>query len=472
MTFMRMPLFCWTSLCTAILMIFAMPPLTVATLLLAADRYLGMHFFTDDGGGNMMNYVNLFWLFGHPEVYILVLPAFGVYSEVISAFSSKELYGYTSLVIATMAIAVLSFTVWLHHFFTMGQSANVNAAFGIATMTIGVPTGVKIYDWIWTMFRGEVRFTPPMVLSIAFMMTFVLGGFTGIILATPPLDYMVHNTLFLVAHFHNMLIPGTLYGMLAGYMYWFPKAFGFRLNERWGWISAGCWIAGFYLAFFPLYVLGAAGMARRTQEVFDPAFRPWLLRRPVRRLPAARRAADAVRPALRVHPRPRTPTRCRWATRGTRAGWNGRSRRRRRSGTSPPSRMSATATPSTGASATAAPTARPTTTATSSCRRRRACGVIIGVAAGLCGFGLVWRIWWMAALFGLLVVATVIARSFMRDVTARSRPPRSRRWTGAGWPRRTRPAGAARAGDDAAQRGGRLPARMDERRPAAPPSPG
>ena len=217
MTLMRMPLFCWTALCTSILMIFAMPPLTVATALLALDRYLGMHFFTNGLGGNMMNYANLFWLFGHPEVYILILPAFGVYSEVISAFSSKRLYGYTSLVCATMAIAVLSFTVWLHHFFTMGQSANINAAFGIATMTIGVPTGVKVYDWLLTMFRGRVRFTPPMLFSLAFIVTFVIGGMTGIILATPPLDYMVHNTVFLVAHFHNMLIPGLLYGMIAGY---------------------------------------------------------------------------------------------------------------------------------------------------------------------------------------------------------------------------------------------------------------
>ena len=257
-------------------MIFAMPPLTVATALLALDRYLGFHFFTNDLGGNMMNYANLFWLFGHPEVYILILPAFGVYSEVVSTFSTKELYGYTSLVLATTAIAVLSFTVWVHHFFTMGQSADINAVFGIATMTIGVPTGVKIYDWIWTMFRGEVRFTVPMLYSLAFMMTFVLGGLTGIILAFPPLDYLVHNTLFLVAHFHNMLIPGLLYGMLAGYHYWFPKAFGFRLNEKWGRISFGCWVVGFYLAFMPLYVLGAAGMARRTQEMFEPAFRPWL----------------------------------------------------------------------------------------------------------------------------------------------------------------------------------------------------
>ncbi len=234
MTLMRMPLFCWTSLCTSILMIFAMPPLTVATALLALDRYLGMHFFTNGMGGNMMNYANLFWLFGHPEVYILILPAFGVYSEVISAFSSKRLYGYTSLVCATMAIAILSFTVWLHHFFTMGQSANINAAFGIATMTIGVPTGVKVYDWLLTMFRGRVRFTPPMLFSLAFIVSFVIGGMTGIILATPPLDYMVHNTVFLVAHFHNMLIPGLLYGMIAGYQYWFPKAFGFRLNETLG----------------------------------------------------------------------------------------------------------------------------------------------------------------------------------------------------------------------------------------------
>jgi cytochrome o ubiquinol oxidase subunit I len=248
MQWMRLPLFSWTALCTAILMIFAMPPLTIATLLLAADRYLGMHFFTNDLGGNMMNFVNLFWLFGHPEVYILILPAFGVYSEIVSTFSAKELYGYTSLVIATMIIGILSFTVWLHHFFTMGQSAPINTFFGIATMVIGIPTGVKIYDWIWTMFLGEVRFTTPMLFSLAFMITFVIGGMSGIFLATPPIDFMVHNTLFLVAHFHNMLIPGMLYGMIAGYYYWFPKAFGFRLSERWGRIAFACWVPGFYLA--------------------------------------------------------------------------------------------------------------------------------------------------------------------------------------------------------------------------------
>ena len=416
MTFMRMPLFCWTSLCTAILMIFAMPPLTVATLLLAADRYAGMHFFTDDLGGNMMNYVNLFWLFGHPEVYILILPAFGVYSEVVSAFSSKELYGYVSLVIATMAIAVLSFTVWLHHFFTMGQSANINAVFGIATMTIGVPTGVKIYDWIWTMFRGEVRFTPPMMLSLAFMVTFVLGGFTGIILATPPLDYMVHNTLFLVAHFHNMLIPGLLYGMLAGYMYWFPKAFGFRLNEFWGRVSVCCWVGGFYLAFFPLYVLGAAGMARRTQEVFDPAFRPWLCVALFGALMLFSGLATLfvqLYVSIRDRHANRVPVGDPWDGRGLEWSisapppeWNFATiphvgnrdafywRKRNHGAYKPADHYRDIVLP-----------------------KESAGGVVTGVAAATCCFGLVWHIWWMVGVFGFVVIATTIIRSFMRDVT-------------------------------------------------------
>ncbi|WP_262927339.1 cbb3-type cytochrome c oxidase subunit I [Phytohalomonas tamaricis] len=273
----RMPLFCWVSLCTAILMIFGMPPLTVATALLALDRYLDFHFFTTDLGGNMMNYVNLFWAFGHPEVYILILPAFGTFSEVFSTFSGKRLYGYNTLVIATMAIAVLSFTVWLHHFFTMGQSAHVNAAFGIATMLIGIPTGVKVYDWMLTMYRGRIRMSVPLVYALGFIVLFVLGGLTGIVLANPSVDYQVHNSLFLVAHFHNMLIPGTLFGMLAGTNFWFPKAFGFRLDERWGYRAAYSWIIGFMLAFFPLYALGLLGMPRRTVTFFEPAYLPWTI---------------------------------------------------------------------------------------------------------------------------------------------------------------------------------------------------
>jgi cytochrome o ubiquinol oxidase subunit 1 len=277
MTFMRMPLFTWTALCTSILIVFAMPPVTVSSLQLAADRYLGFHFFTNDLGGNMMNYANLFWMFGHPEVYILILPAYGVFSEISSTFSAKTLYGYRSLVIATMSIAVLSFTVWLHHFFTMGQGADVNAAFGIATMLIAIPTGVKVYDWMATLWRGRIRMRVPMIYLFGFFMLFTVGGMSGVLLANPTIDFQVHNSLFLVAHFHNVLIPGVLFGMLAGVDYWFPKVFGFRLDPRWGTRTAWLWIAGFSLAFLPLYALGLMGMPRRASQWVDPSFAPWLL---------------------------------------------------------------------------------------------------------------------------------------------------------------------------------------------------
>ncbi len=277
MNLMHMPLFCWTALCSAIILIFAMPPLTVASLMLALDRYLDFHFFTNDLGGNMMNYVNLFWLFGHPEVYLLVLPAYGIYSEVISTFSGKRLYGYSSLVIATMAISVLSFTVWLHHFFTMGQGANVNIAFGIATMFIAVPTGVKVFDWLATMYRGRIRLGVPMVYSAGFLILFVIGGLSGVILANPTIDFQVHNTLFLVAHFHNVLIPGVLFGLLAGYHYWFPKAFGFRLDETWGYIAAALWIIGFAVTFLPLYFVGLMGMPRRTVSYTNAEFEHFMI---------------------------------------------------------------------------------------------------------------------------------------------------------------------------------------------------
>ncbi|MEN3792447.1 cbb3-type cytochrome c oxidase subunit I [Fulvimarina sp. MAC3] len=276
MHLMRMPLFCWTSLCVAIMLIYAMPALTVSSGMLALDRYADFHFFTNDAGGNMMNYANIFWMFGHPEVYILILPAFGVFSEISSTYSGKRLYGYTSLVIASMSIAVISFTVWLHHFFTMGQSASVNIAFGIATMIIGIPTGVKIYDWMATMWRGRVRITAPIVYLVGFFLLFVIGGLTGIILANPTIDYQVHNTTFLVAHFHNVIIPGVLYGMLAGIHYWFPKAFGFRLDETWGRRTAYLFVAGFVFTFTPLYVMGLMGLPRRSPTFQDPAFMPWM----------------------------------------------------------------------------------------------------------------------------------------------------------------------------------------------------
>ena len=277
MTLMRMPLFTWTALCTSVLMVFAFPALTVASALLGLDRYLGMHFFTNGGGGDMMNFINLFWIWGHPEVYILILPAFGVYSEVVATFSGKTLFGYKSLVYATAAIALLSFMVWLHHFFAMGASADVNAFFGISTMIIAVPTGVKIFDWLLTMYRGRIRLTAPMYWTLGFIVTFAIGGMTGVLLAVAPVDYLMHNSTFLVAHFHNMLIPGALFGYFAGYQYWFPKAIGFRLDERWGKRAFWAWIIGFYLAFMPLYVLGFAGMPRRLERYDIAAWQPLLI---------------------------------------------------------------------------------------------------------------------------------------------------------------------------------------------------
>jgi cytochrome o ubiquinol oxidase subunit I len=277
MTLMRMPVFVWTILCTTILMVLSFPVLTVTLGLLTLDRYLGMHFFTNALGGNMMMYANLFWIWGHPEVYIVILPAFGIYSEVVATFSGKPLFGYTSMVYATVAITILSFSVWVHHFFTMGAGPDVNIFFGITTMIISVPTGVKIFNWLFTVFRGRVRFATPMYWTLGFITTFAIGGMAGVLLAAPPSDYVLHNSLFLIAHFHNMLIAGALFGYFAGYSYWFPKAFGFALNEKWGRRAFFCWLGGFYLAFGPLYVLGFMGMPRRMVHYANLAWHPWLI---------------------------------------------------------------------------------------------------------------------------------------------------------------------------------------------------
>jgi cytochrome o ubiquinol oxidase subunit 1 len=277
MTYFRMPVFCWSALTSSILIVVAFPVLTATFAMLLLDRYLGFHFFTNSAGGNMMMYVNLFWAWGHPEVYILILPAFGVFSEVIATFSGKPLFSYRSMVLALLAICVLSFMVWLHHFFTMGASADVNAFFGIMSMIIGVPTGVKVFNWLFTMYRGRIVFTTPVLFSLGFIITFVIGGMTGVLLAVPPVDFVLHNSTFLVAHFHNVIIGGVLFGALAGYNYWFPKAFGFTLDERWGKASFWCWLFGFYLAFTPLYALGLMGMTRRLEHISDPSWRPLLL---------------------------------------------------------------------------------------------------------------------------------------------------------------------------------------------------
>src|ERR1700754_3330117 len=277
MSYLRMPMFCWTSLASCLLIVAAFPVLTATLAMLILDRYLGFHFFTNEAGGNMMMFMNLIWAWGHPEVYILILPAFGIFSEVISTFSGKPLFGYRSMVLATMAICILSFMVWLHHFFTMGAGADVNAIFGIASMIIAVPTGVKIYNWLFTMYGGRVRFTTPMLWSIGFMVTFVIGGMTGVLLAVPPVDFVLHNSLFLVAHFHNVIIGGVLFGAFAGYTYWLPKAFGFRLHDGLGKAAFWCWLIGFYVAFMPLYVLGLLGMTRRMQHFDRPEWYPWVL---------------------------------------------------------------------------------------------------------------------------------------------------------------------------------------------------
>src|SRR6201996_2370748 len=277
MNLMKMPIFTWTALCTNVLIVAAFPVLTAVLVLLSLDRYVGTHFFTNSGGGNYMLYTNMIWIWGHPEVYILILPAFGVFSEVTSTFCGKRLFGYTSMVYATLVITILSYLVWLHHFFTMGSGASVNSFFGITTMIISIPTGAKIFNWLFTMYRGRVRFELPMMWTIAFMLTFVIGGMSGVLLAVPPADFVLHNSLFLVAHFHNVIIGGVLFGMLAGITYWFPKAFGFRLDPFWGKCSFWLWVLGFWFAFAPLYVLGLMGVTRRLSHFDDPSLQIWFI---------------------------------------------------------------------------------------------------------------------------------------------------------------------------------------------------
>jgi cytochrome o ubiquinol oxidase subunit 1 len=277
MSMMKMPIFCWTSLCTNILIVAAFPVLTAVLALLSLDRYAGTAFFTNTLGGNPMMYVNLIWIWGHPEVYILILPMFGVFSEVTSTFSGKRLFGYTSMVYATLVITILAYLVWLHHFFTMGSGASVNSFFGITTMIISIPTGAKIFNWLFTMYRGRVRFELPMMWTVAFMITFTLGGMTGVLLAVPPADFVLHNSLFLVAHFHNVIIGGVLFGAFAAINYWWPKAFGFKLETTWGKRSFWLWVSGFYFAFVPLYVLGLMGVTRRLRTFDDPSLQIWFI---------------------------------------------------------------------------------------------------------------------------------------------------------------------------------------------------
>ena len=414
MTLMRMPIFTWTALCTNMLIVAAFPILTATLAMLALDRYLGMHFFTNDAGGNPMMYVNLIWAWGHPEVYILILPCFGIFSEVISTFSGKSLFGYTSMVYATVCITVLSFVVWLHHFFTMGSGADVNAFFGITTMIIAIPTGVKIFNWLFTMYRGRVRLNTPVLWTLGFMITFTIGGMTGVLMAVPPADFVLHNSLFLIAHFHNVIIGGVVFGCMAGFAYWFPKAFGFTLDERLGKISFWCWIVGFYLAFMPLYALGLMGMTRRLDHVDNPVWHVYLV---VAMIGACIIMCGIATQLAQIA----VSIRNRAALRDlTGDPWNGRTLEW--AVASPPPAYNFARTPIvTGRDAywemkrkgvahrrlaAYRPIHMPRNTGT---------GVIISAFAAALGFALVWHIWWLAVACFAAAVAAAITHSFNED---------------------------------------------------------
>ena len=405
MIYFRMPVFCWSALTSSILIVVAFPILTATFAMLLLDRYVGMHFFTNDAGGNMMMYVNLFWAWGHPEVYILILPAFGVFSEVIATFSGKALFSYRSMVFALLAICVLSFMVWLHHFFTMGASADVNAFFGIMSMIIGVPTGVKVFNWLFTLFGGRVVFRTPVLFAIGFMVTFVIGGMTGVLLAVPPVDFVLHNSVFLVAHFHNVIIGGVIFGALAGYNYWFPKAFGFTLDERWGKASFWCWLIGFYLAFMPLYVLGLMGMTRRLQHIADPSWRPLLL---VAEAGAIVIFLGILCQAAQLYVSIRTRESRRDLTGDP---WNGRTLEWATS--SPPPAYNFAVLPRVETiDAFWEMKRRGLTTAepayeTIEVPRNSPIGLVIAFFAVISGFALIWQIWWIAIL-GLLAIAVTV----------------------------------------------------------------
>ena len=415
MGLMKMPVFTWTSLCTNVLIVVSFPVLTAVLVLLTLDRYAGTNFFTNDLGGNPMMYVNLIWIWGHPEVYILILPVFGVFSEVVATYSGKRLFGYSSMVYATVCITILSYLVWLHHFFTMGSGASVNSFFGITTMIISIPTGAKIFNWLFTMYRGRIRFEVPMLWTMGFMITFVVGGMTGVLLAVPPADFVLHNSLFLVAHFHNVIIGGVVFGLFAGMTYWFPKAFGFRLNDFWGKMSFWFWFAGYWFAFTPLYVLGLMGVTRRVSHFDDPSLQIWF------QIAAFGAVLIAIGIAsflicLYVSFRRREQLRD-----NTGDPWDGRTLEW--STSSPPPEYNFAFTPVVHDN-----------DAWSDMKRRgyarplsgflpihmpknTAAGFVLAMISTVCGFAMIWHIWWLASasLVALVVAAIVHTFNYKRD---------------------------------------------------------
>lgn len=413
MSLMKMPVFTWTALCTNVLIVVSFPVLTAVLALLTLDRYMATNFFTSDLGGNAMMYVNLIWIWGHPEVYILILPLFGVFSEIVSTYSGKRLFGYSSMVYATVCITVLSYLVWLHHFFTMGSGASVNSFFGITTMIISIPTGAKIFNWLFTMYRGRIRFEVPMLWTMGFMITFVVGGMTGVLLAVPPADFVLHNSLFLVAHFHNVIIGGVVFGLFAAMTHWFPKAFGFKLDDFWGKVSFWFWLAGYWFAFTPLYVLGLMGVTRRMSHFEDPSLQIWFQIAAFGAVLIAIGIAAFLfcifisfrrREQLRDH---------------TGDPWNGRTLEW--STSSPPPAYNFAFTPVVHDSDAwwdmkRRGFQRPTSGFLPvHMPKNTGAGVVLSLLATTCGFALIWYLWWLAVASLVALVAYAIWHSFDYD---------------------------------------------------------
>ena len=413
MSLMKMPVFTWTSLCTNVLIVASFPILTACLTLLALDRYVGTNFFTSDFGGSSMMYVNLIWIWGHPEVYILILPCFGIFSEVASTFSGKRLFGYSSMVYATVVITVLSYLVWLHHFFTMGSGASVNSFFGITTMIISIPTGAKIFNWLFTMYKGRIRFELPMMWLIAFMLTFTIGGMTGVLLAVPPADFVLHNSLFLVAHFHNVIIGGVLFGIFAGINYWWPKAFGYKLDVFWGKISFWLWNVGFWLAFGPLYVLGLMGITRRLRTFDDPSLQIWFIIAGIGALViAAGIGAMLIQFAVSILGKKKDMD-------VTGDPWDGRTLEWATS--SPPPQYNFAFTPiihdnDAWADMKARHSQRPTTDFLEiHMPRNTGTGVVLAGLSVVLGFALIWYMWWLAILSFVALIGAAIIHTFNYD---------------------------------------------------------
>lgn len=422
MNLMRMPVFVWASLCANILIIIVFPVLTVTLGMLALDRYLDFHFFTNSFGGNPMMYVNMIWIWGHPEVYILVLPAFGIYSEIVPTFCKKRLFGYTTMVYATACITVLSFLVWLHHFFTMGSGANVNSFFGIATMIISIPTGVKIFNWLFTMYRGRIEYRSPMYWVIGFMVTFTIGGMTGVLLSVPGADFLLHNSLFLIAHFHNVIIGGVVFGYIAGLVYWFPKSFGFKLHEKLGIASFWCWLVGFYIAFMPLYVLGFMGATRRLSH-YDAStgWQPFFIIAAIGALIiAAGIGFFVLQVIVSIIKRKELADK-------NGDPWDGRTLEW--STSSPAPFYNFAFVPEVHSlepfwDEKQARLKHPEKFANAPKRqyedihmpKNTGLGVIIGLTAALFGFAMIWNIWWLAGLTAIIMFVSVLVRSFDYDI--------------------------------------------------------